>query len=76
MRTKLKVDNQEQRYTPLYINDDLTSRRAKLAFDCCLLKKEIQIADCWTAYGKVLTKDLNNKVKEIRTSLELQNLCN
>ena len=73
MRTKLKVHNQEQRDAPLYINDDLTARRAKLAFDCRLLKKERKIADCWTAYGKVLIKDLNNKV-EIKTSLELHNL--
>ena len=73
VRTKLKVHNQEQRDAPLYINDDLTARRAKLAFDCRLLKKERKIADCWTAYGKVLIKDLNNKV-EIKTSLELHNL--
>ena len=44
----LKTYNSQHREAPVFVNDDLTTRRAKLAFDCRILKKENKIADTWT----------------------------
>ena len=49
---------------PQWINADLMPRRAKLSFEARALKRLKKIADCWTAYGKVMVHDLANKVFE------------
>ena len=36
----LKMYNSQHREAPVFVNDDLTTRRAKLAFDCRKLKKK------------------------------------
>ena len=64
-RTRLKTYNRERKdQQHIFINDDLTPRRAKLSFDARALKRSKKISDCWTAYGKVMVKDLDNKVTE------------
>ena len=57
----------------IYINEDLTARRAKLAYDARQLKKTKKIVDCWTTYGKVMIKDSANKIREIKSPSELVN---
>ena len=64
-RSGLKVYNSQNREAPVFVNDDLTNRRAKLAFDCRKLKKEKKIADNWTYNGKVVVKDLTGKISEV-----------
>ena len=64
-RTGLKVYNSQNREAPVFVNDDLTNRRAKLAFGCRKLKKENKIADTWTNNGKVVMKDLTGKISEV-----------
>ena len=64
-RSGLKVYNSRNREAPVFVNDDLTNRRAKLAFDCRKLKKEKKIADTWTYNGKVAMKDLTGKISEV-----------
>ena len=64
-RSGLKVYNSQNREAPVFVNDDLTNRRAKLAFDCRKLKKEKKIADTWTYNGKVVVKDLTGKISEV-----------
>ena len=64
-RSGLKVYNSQNRDAPVFVNDDLTNRRAKLAFDCRKLKKEKKIADTWTYNGKVVVKDLTGKISEV-----------
>ena len=59
-RTRLKGHD-------IYLNEDLTARRAKLAYDARQLKKVKKIVDCWSSYGKVIVKDSNNKIREIGT---------
>ena len=73
-RTKLKNYNAEHIEMKIFINDDLTSRRAKLAYDTRQLKKTKKISDCWTAYGKVLVKTLTQVVKEVKSLDDLNNL--
>ena len=60
-RTKLKSHNAERRTDKIFINDDLTPRRAKLSFDARASKRANKITDCWTAYGRVMIKDLAGK---------------
>ena len=73
-RSRLKAHNTERRDQQLYINDDLTARRAKLAYDTRQLKKAKKLTDCWIAYGKVMVKDLTNKIKEIKSPIDLLNM--
>ena len=40
----------------IYINEDLTSKRAMLAYESRQLKKPKHINDCWTANGRVMNK--------------------
>ena len=70
-RANLKDFNGSHRGNPVYINDDLTSRRAKIAFDCHSLKKQKKISDTWTFNGKILIKDLTGKVTEINSAAAL-----
>ena len=72
-RIKLKDLNRRNRETPVFVNDDLTSRRSKLAFECRKLKKGKKITDTWTFNGKVLVKDLANKVIQINGLEQLRN---
>ena len=64
-RSGLKTYNSQNREAPVYANDDLTARRAKLAFECRKLKKDKKIADTWTYNGKVVIKDLTGKITEV-----------
>ena len=73
-RTTLKLYNNNHRDSPIYINDDLTARRAKLSFDTRILKREKRIQDCWTAFGKVVIKTTTNLIKEIKSQADLQNI--
>ena len=69
-RTKLKSHNAE-RTDKIFINDDLTPRRAKLSFDARASKRANKITDCWTAYGRVMIKDLASKVFQLKSASDL-----
>ena len=56
----------------IYINEDLTSKRAMLAYESRQLKKTKHINDCWTANGRVMIKDIQNCVHEISSANDLQ----
>ena len=53
----------------VYINEDLTRRRAALAKETRQLKRSRQINDCWTFNGKVVLKTVDSVVKEIRSDV-------
>ena len=55
----------------VYINEDLTRRRAALAKETRQLKRSRKINDCWTFNGKVVLKTLDGVVKEIRSDVDL-----
>ena len=73
-RTRLKVHNQEHKDRQIFVNEDLTSRRSKLAYETRQMKSSKKITDCWTYNGKVLVKDLSNRIKEITCPRDLQNI--
>ena len=52
-RTKLKAHNLQQPDARIFVNEDLTARRASLAFLARQAKKAKRITDSWTADGRV-----------------------
>ena len=70
-RTKLKSHNNEHRDSRIVINEDLTARRASLAYSTRQLKKLGKINDCWTSDGKIIIKDLANKIAQITSESDL-----
>ena len=71
-RTSLKPHNTERRDKPIFVNEDLTAKRSKLAFATRQLKRQRKITDCWTVNGKILVKDNSNRIVEIRSLDMLQ----
>ena len=70
--SELKTHNlQQDQDLKIFLNDDLTTLRGKLAYDARVLKRDKKIIDTWTAYGKVLIKTLQNQVREIKSPLDL-----
>ena len=58
----------------VFINEDLTRKRAKLFFAARKLKKEKKIADCWTSDGKIVAKFIKNNhsvITQIRSHDDL-----
>ena len=55
----------------VFVNEDLTQRRAALAAATRQLKRNKAIADCWTYNGKIVVKTLANAIKIISTQAEL-----
>ena len=53
-RVNLKEHNRTHKDGQVFLNEDLTAKRAMFAFKRRQLKKEKKIADCWTHAGRVL----------------------
>ena len=58
---------------PVYFQDDLIKARANLYYKARLSKKNNQISETWTHDGKVLIKDRQNRIYEIKTENDLLN---
>ena len=58
----------------IYVNEDLTQRRAALAAATRQMKKTHKFNDCWTYNGKIVIKTLTNIIKVINTEAEIDNL--
>ena len=57
---------------PLFFQDDLTKARASLFYLARKSKQARRLSDTWTHDGKVLVKDLHNRVYEIKTESDLR----
>lgn len=68
-------DGKEQ-HTRIFINEDLTARRATIAFKTRELKKQRKIQDCWTYSGRILVKDNDNNIHEISSDIDLKRFTN
>ena len=55
----------------VFVNEDLTSTRAALAFQTRQLKKTGKVMDCWTAAGKVMMKDNTGRIIHVTSESEL-----
>ena len=70
-RTRLKDYNKHHRDAQVFINEDLTQRRASMAYQTRELKSQHKISDCWTHYGIIVVKETNNTIKRINFPHEL-----
>ena len=57
---------------PLYFQDDLTPRRAKLAYYVRQLKRNGKLSDIWVTETKIIAKDLHNKIHTIKSYSDLE----
>ena len=57
---------------PLYFQDDLTPRRAKLAYYVRKLKGNGKLSDAWVTETKIFAKDLHNKIHTIKSYSDLE----
>ena len=69
--TKYENDLSERH---IFINDDLTRRRSHLLWKARQLKKANKISDCWSYDGKILVKDLQNKIINIANENDLEKI--
>ena len=69
-RSNLK-DHNKDNDSPIYINEDLTKRKAGLFYRARQLKNEKLILDTWTWDGPVRVKDNNRKIHVINTIEDL-----
>ena len=76
-RKKLKYnprkDDDGHEY-PVYIQDDLTKRRANLAFLARHSKRNRHIMDTWIALSKVMVKDNYGRITTISTDCDFRKL--
>ena len=56
---------------PLYFQDDLTLRRAKLAYHPRQLRRNGKLSDTWVTETKIIAKDLHNKIHTIKSYSDL-----
>ena len=58
----------------IYIQDDLTRRRANLAYLARQLKNSQHISDTWIAFGKVQIKDNHGHIKTMNSNEDIRKL--
>ena len=63
-RSKLKASTNKGR---VFVNEDLTGRRAWFAYDARNLRKLGTVLDTWTYNGKILIRDRKNKIFVVST---------
>ena len=73
-RTRLKDHNRQNNDDLVHVNEDPMAKRAMLAYRMRQLKRQKQVADCWTYAGRVLVKTNNGIVKEIVAEQDLLKL--
>ena len=57
---------------PIYMNEDLSSARLKLAYEARQLKRAGKITDTWVIDGKVKIKDNHNIIVSVGTLNDLE----
>lgn len=56
----------------VFINEDLTSSKAKLLWQARQAKRDSKIKDCWSTNGNVLIKDKHSRVHHIKVLHDLE----
>ena len=72
-RSKEKVMSQAPtllKGTNIFINEDLTEKRATLLYEARKLRREGRIAQCWSRDGRIMAKVTLNGRKHLITSLD------
>lgn len=58
----------------VFINEDLTSGKAKLLWHARQAKRDNKIKDCWSANGNVLAKDKHSRIHNVKVLRDLEAL--
>lgn len=58
----------------VFINEDLTRKRAKILFNARQMKRQGLISDCWSFDGRIAIKDKKGTIVPIRSLDDLSNL--
>ena len=56
----------------IYITDDLTQLRAKLAYHARVSKRDNNILDTWVTNGKIMVKNLHGRISQVKSLSELE----
>ena len=56
----------------IYISDDLTKRKATLAYRACMAKRNGGLLDTWVYDCKVMIKDRYGRITVVKNETELQ----
>ena len=67
--TRLNAKHSDSR---IFLNEDLTGIRAKLAREESVLKKSGKIDDTWTFNGNVIIKDVAHNICLIRSAADIE----
>ena len=59
---------------PVFIEDDLTQRRAKLAFHARKLRRDRTITDTWVFDTKIMIKNRYGQISEVKSEADLERL--
>ena len=70
-RFQLKHYNSLHRDDMVFVNEDLTPRRAALTAQTRDLKKRKVISDCWTYNGNIMIRDPANLVHAVKSASDL-----
>ena len=73
-RKELKNIDKEKYQRPIYFQDDLIARRAKLAYQARQLKNTGKIQDTWVIDSKVMIKDKHYRIHHIRTQQDISRI--
>ena len=55
------------KYPDVYITEDLTNTRPRLLYVARSLKRQHKIQDCWSYDGRIMIKDLQGKISNIKS---------
>ena len=72
VRKELRNLDEEKYPRPIYFQDDLTARRAKIAYQARQGKKAGKLMDTWVIDSKVMVKDRNNRIHQVRTQKDIE----
>ena len=69
-----KLQDTKGHMSSVFVQDDLTQRRAYLAFQVRQMKRNKQILDTWVSYGKIMAKDNHSRIVTINSTRDLSKL--
>ena len=76
VRKELRNVDVDKYPKPIYFQDDLTALRANIAYQARQCNNAQKIMDTWVIYSKVMVKDLNSHIQQVRTFKDIEHLMN
>ena len=76
LRKELKNLDPDIYQLPVYFQDDLTARRAKMAYQARKCRNDKKILDTWVIDSKIMVKDLHNRIHQIRSPKDMERFTN